>query len=298
VRAVVVSAYPRRASHLARGLCSLGYEPLAVLTPRRREPERATAAASVPCHHASPAFPPRLDVLELRDKQPIPTLLHAYQPDVVVCWGAPWLVQPEALSVPPFGWLNLHPSALPKHRGPTPLPWALRAGDPVIGVTWHRMDSGFDTGPIFAQGLVPVSELDPTHPWEKLTPLAMCLLPAALARVEAGEAGDPQREADATYEGRFEFDEFARIDPARSTRDIMHQITAWRLAKTKGPFRGPVLELDGEDHRVVSVSLDEPRPPHRCPAITAADGVLWITKSVPLGCRLRAKGATGVAGEE
>lgn len=287
MRAVVVSTHPRRASHLAQSLDSLGYEPLAVLTPRGPQPPRYGPLQ--PSGHASRDFPPRLDVLELRGKQPIPALLRAYQPDVVVCWGLPWLVQPEALSVPPFGWLNLHPSALPKHRGPTPLPWALRAGDPVIGVTWHRMDSGFDTGPIFAQGLVPVSELDPARPWEKLTPLAMGLLPIVLARVEAGEAGDHQREADATYEGRFEFDEFARIDPARSTRDIMHQITAWRLAETKGPFRGPVLELDGEDHRVVSVSLAEPRPPHRCPAITAADGVLWITKSVPLGCRLRAK---------
>jgi methionyl-tRNA formyltransferase len=268
----------------------LGCEPLAVLTPRRRrDPPRSGP---------SWAIPRGLDVLELHDKQSILALLHVYQPDVVVCWGSPWLVQPEALSVPPLGWLNLHPSALPKHRGPTPLPWALRAGDPVIGVTWHRMDSRFDTGPIFAQGLVPVSELDPSHPWDKLTPLAMALLPAALARLEAGEAGDPQREADATHEGRFEFDEFARIEPAQSTRDIMHQITAWRLAKTKGAFRGPVLELDGEDHRIVSVSLDEPQPPHRCRAIAAADGVLWITKSVPLGCRLRAKGAAEVSGEE
>jgi len=292
----VVSAYPRRASQLAQRLDALGHAPRAVLTPRR--PQGLRYAPHRPSGHSSQALPARLDVLELRDKELIPALLRAYQPDVVVSWGVPWLVQPEALSVPPLGWLNLHPSALPRHRGPTPLPWALRAGDPVIGVTWHRMDSGFDTGPVFAQGLVPTSELDPARPWHKLTPLAMGLLPAALARVTAGEAGDPQREADATYEGRFEFDEFARIDPAQPARDILHQVTAWRLAKTKGPFRGPVLELDGEDHRVVSVSLDEPRAPHGCPAVKVADGVLWITKSVPLGCRLRPKGVAGAPGEE
>ena len=49
------------------------------------------------------------------------------------------------------GALNLHPSLLPRHRGATPIPAAILAGDAETGVTLMRMDAGLDTGPIVAQ---------------------------------------------------------------------------------------------------------------------------------------------------
>ena len=49
------------------------------------------------------------------------------------------------------GALNLHPSLLPRHRGATPIPAAILAGDAATGVTLIRMDDGLDTGPIVAQ---------------------------------------------------------------------------------------------------------------------------------------------------
>ena len=56
---------------------------------------------------------------------------------------------------PPHGALNLHPSALPRFRGASPVPAAILAGDPSTAVTLMRMDPGLDTGPIVAQ--VPVA---------------------------------------------------------------------------------------------------------------------------------------------
>ena len=53
-----------------------------------------------------------------------------------------------ALLDPPFGALNLHPSLLPRHRGASPIPAAILAGDRETGVTLMRMDAGLDTGPI------------------------------------------------------------------------------------------------------------------------------------------------------
>ena len=49
------------------------------------------------------------------------------------------------------GALNLHPSLLPRHRGATPIPATILAGDTETGVTLMRMDAGLDTGPIVAQ---------------------------------------------------------------------------------------------------------------------------------------------------
>lgn len=55
------------------------------------------------------------------------------------------------LSVPRYGFLNLHPSLLPAYRGPAPLFWQLRNGEPRTGATAHWLDETLDTGDIAAQ---------------------------------------------------------------------------------------------------------------------------------------------------
>jgi methionyl-tRNA formyltransferase len=61
------------------------------------------------------------------------------------------IVPPSVLAIPVHGILNVHPSALPRHRGATPIPATIAAGDPTAAVTLIRMDEGLDTGPILAQ---------------------------------------------------------------------------------------------------------------------------------------------------
>lgn len=51
----------------------------------------------------------------------------------------------------PLGCYNAHPSLLPRHRGTSPVFWAMACGDAVAGMTLHRMAPAVDTGPIVAQ---------------------------------------------------------------------------------------------------------------------------------------------------
>lgn len=69
----------------------------------------------------------------------------------VACY--PNRIPPVLLSLPPYGFLNVHPSMLPRYRGPSPLFWMMRNGEHCSagGVTVHWMDTNFDTGPIAAQ---------------------------------------------------------------------------------------------------------------------------------------------------
>jgi methionyl-tRNA formyltransferase len=60
------------------------------------------------------------------------------------------LLPAAVLDLPPRAILNLHPSLLPRHRGATPIPAAILAGDAETGVSLFRMDPGLDTGPIVA----------------------------------------------------------------------------------------------------------------------------------------------------
>lgn len=73
------------------------------------------------------------------------------RPDVIVTACFPWRLPPAVLDLPPLGCLNIHPSLLPRGRGPDPVFWTYRRGERETGVTVHLMDTGFDTGPILAQ---------------------------------------------------------------------------------------------------------------------------------------------------
>jgi methionyl-tRNA formyltransferase len=84
----------------------------------------------------------------LRAPESIATIL-ALEPALAVLVDYGQIV-PSAILDLPLGALNLHPSLLPRHRGASPIPATILAGDDETGVTLIRMDQGLDTGPILA----------------------------------------------------------------------------------------------------------------------------------------------------
>lgn len=64
------------------------------------------------------------------------------------------------LDIPKFGALNIHPSLLPKYRGPSPIQSAILSGDKVSGVTIIRMDQKMDHGPIIFTKEISLSDRD------------------------------------------------------------------------------------------------------------------------------------------
>ena len=91
--------------------------------------------------------PPRL-----RAPEAIAAIL-ALRPELAVLADYGQIVPPPLLDLP-HGALNLHPSLLPRHRGASPIPATILAGDAETAVTLMRMDAGLDTGPIVAQARV------------------------------------------------------------------------------------------------------------------------------------------------
>jgi len=139
---------------------------------------------------------PELDVLLPARRSSVAPLLASVEPDLVVCMGFPWKIPPDALAVPRLGWLNGHPSLLPRHRGPLPVAWAIREGDEEIGITFHRMDADLDTGPIFAQRRYPLGELQPPDAFYPELGLVVAeALGEALERLGAGDEGTPQEDS-------------------------------------------------------------------------------------------------------
>jgi methionyl-tRNA formyltransferase len=88
--------------------------------------------------------------------------LAGFQPELIVVAAFGLILPPEVLSLPKFACLNVHPSLLPRHRGPSPIANAILCGDEVTGVTMMLMDAGLDTGPILTQEKVGISLMDTT----------------------------------------------------------------------------------------------------------------------------------------
>ena len=269
-RIVVVSMVAPVVERLVPVLRDVGHEPVAVLTARhdRRRPPRP---ADIALTDAS--APEGIDLLYARDKWSVGPLLRAYQPDLMLCWGFAWKIPAEALAVPRLGSINQHPAALPRHRGPVPLAWALRAGDPYFGVTWHRMDAELDTGPILAQATVPIEDDDTTieQIGPKVGAAAFQLLPRVFERIAAGDPGDPQPEEGASWAAHFGED-YAAVDWSRPAREVHNQVRAWRLTFNLSSVVAPVAEVNGERLRLLRTSLTEQPDALR---VECGDGPIW-----------------------
>jgi methionyl-tRNA formyltransferase len=77
--------------------------------------------------------------------------VRAASPELLVSWFFPKRIPRRVLDLAPLGAVGVHPSLLPRHRGPDPYFWAIESGDTETGVTAHRLDDQYDTGPILAQ---------------------------------------------------------------------------------------------------------------------------------------------------
>jgi methionyl-tRNA formyltransferase len=276
-RIVVISAVLPVAEPLIAQLRELGHDPAAWLLPRRAKDRPAPPWGEV----TDPVAPAGVSLLFARDKHAVAPLLRGLAPDVVLCWGFGWKLPQEALDVPRLGAVNHHPGLLPRHRGPIPMAWALRDGDPEFGLTWHRMDAELDTGPILAQTTVPIEDGDSTIEviGPKLIQAALALLPRVFERLEAGDPGDPQSTEGVTWAGMFEED-YAVVDWAQPARAIHNQVRAWMLTFGMSPVEGPIAELDGERVKILRTSLTDPGDGAR--SVECGDGRIWIVESEPV----------------
>ena len=71
--------------------------------------------------------------------------------DIAIVGSYGKIIPSSLLALPRLGFLNIHPSLLPKYRGPSPVPYTLLNDEKETGVTIIKMDEQVDHGPIVAQ---------------------------------------------------------------------------------------------------------------------------------------------------
>lgn len=173
--------------------------------------------------------PPGMDLLLPGGTSGLASMLTGYRADVLLVFGFNWRVPREVLELPRLGVLNIHPSALPKYRGPSPVPWAIRNGDSYLGITVHRMTARIDAGPVLSQvdGIPIPDEVTSHDVWNLTRAVLPDLLTQALDRVARGDQGTLQDEFKATY-APFPSSEWYTITWTGGRRSLHNQIRVLR----------------------------------------------------------------------
>jgi methionyl-tRNA formyltransferase len=226
---------------------------------RMTEPEVAAAARR---RGLAVAQPEKLGVEEFV------TRLRSIRPEacVVVAFGR--LISPRVLVVPPRGFVNLHPSLLPRHRGPSPIEGAILAGDGETGVTTMLLDEGMDTGPILLQRRTPlgVRERAPQLA-ERLAAMGAELLVETLAGLEGGSLSPrPQDGALATVTEKLDR-RFGRIDWSLTAEELS------RRSRAFDPWPGLFCAFRGARVKVLGLEVGGARPGNEAPgAVVGVSG--------------------------
>lgn len=130
-----------------RALIATGYEIEAVIAnhedPISRQ-KRGLEIGSLAHSHGIPVILPGKDI-------PLLTKLKNHQAEAAVLVAFGKIIPKEVIDFFPKGIINIHPSLLPKYRGPTPIESAILDGVKETGASLMKLDVKMDTGPIYAQ---------------------------------------------------------------------------------------------------------------------------------------------------
>jgi methionyl-tRNA formyltransferase len=146
---------------------------------RRKSPLESAARARV------------IPIIRLTDanETAVAERLCSLRPDLMCIATFPRLIPRQIIALAPLGAINVHPSLLPRHRGPLPLFWTYHADDRVSGVTVHHASQDFDAGDIILQESLPLPRAYPaTKLNEDVGQRGAALLRSAVRALAGGQA--------------------------------------------------------------------------------------------------------------
>ncbi|MBM3545111.1 MAG: methionyl-tRNA formyltransferase [Alphaproteobacteria bacterium] len=211
--------------------------------------------------------------------------LAGYRAKLFLVAGFATLFTEELFALPEHGTINLHGGKLPKYRGGSPLNWQIINGETEAGISVLQLDAGIDTGPVLAEGAIPIGPHDTIADLHRnANAMFPTLVLQCLEELEAGRlVPKVQDETGAEYwhqrnddDGRLNFQILSAVEADRYIRALTRPYPgAWSLyrgtrvrlfAADFSPFR-----LKGAPGRIVYLQGDGP-------FVICRDGALRITR--------------------
>jgi methionyl-tRNA formyltransferase len=215
-------------------------------------------AAGVPVHQPEKIRAPEIQELLLR-----------LAPDCIVIIAYGQIIPARLLTIPKFGWINLHGSLLPKYRGAAPIQWAIANGETKTGLTTMHIDAGMDSGDLLLQREMEILPKE-TAPElaARMAEAGAPLMAETLRGVRAGTLrAKPQDHAQATYAPLLKKED-GKIDWTRSAHEIYNRMRAFT------PWPGVFTTFRGHAYQLVV----EPVSSRNSAASALVPGTLHIVK--------------------
>jgi len=223
--------------------------------------------------------------------------LASLRPELIIVTAFGSILPQEVLSLPKFGCLNVHPSLLPRHRGPSPVADTILCGDELAGVTIMLMDAGMDTGPILAQEKAGISFMDTTGSLSsKLADVGAKLLLQTLPKWLGGELKPQAQDESRAIYSKLITSKDAEIDWHLSAVELWRKVRAynpWPSCYTW--YKGKRLKI----HKAIPFGDVAKREIGEVIALSEPPGVGVVTRHGILGlCQVQIEGKRAMSAED
>ncbi len=278
---VVFMGTPAFSAPVFRRLLEAGHQVVGVFTQPARQTGRGRRLSPSPVKQAAlERGIPVLQPASLRNDSSVVDELASLSPDVIVVAAYGLFLPTEFFELPTHGSLNVHPSLLPKYRGPAPVVTTILNGDDVTGVSIIRLIERMDAGPILAQRETPVGAAETS---EELTPrlfelgagLLIDILPDWASRKIIERPQDEQK-ATATH---LLSREDGEIDWSNSADYISRQVRAY------DPWPGTFTRWQGKTLKIIGATageVEDASTGSTGEVVALGDGVAVVTGAGPL----------------
>lgn len=268
---IVFLGTPKFGAIILEGLIKNNYRPILVIT-----------APDKPAGRKQVLSPPPVKIIaekyEIPFLQPIKVSNIKYQvssikPDLIILAAYRQILPKEILEIPKFGCLNIHPSLLPKYRGPSPIQTTILNGDKETGLTIILMDEKIDYGPILAQREweIPITKITYEKLSKKLAELGIELLVKTIPKwINSEIKPQPQDESKATYTKIIKKED-GKINRSKPVQEIERQIRAFY------PWPGSFFFWKGKRIKIIEAEAVEKFPKDKF-AVKCGKGYLIIEK--------------------
>ncbi len=193
------------------------------------------------------SLPPRQEVVVSTRMKSLGPYIASLDPDLILSFTFPYLIPPELVQIPKHGAVNIHPTPLPKYRGPNPLR-LFYEGESEFGATLHWIAPEFDTGNILSQVVrTAPEEASFQELFGQLGQLVVGMLDEGIAKAVAGDPGEPQNHDEATYGARFGPGDLV-LNLSKPAWVLKRQISTLQVAGQQ-----PHIEIDGAFYPILGI---------------------------------------------
>lgn len=183
------------------------------------------------------------------DWQKIKSRIKTYNPEFCVVAAFGMIIPDNILNLLPHRFINIHPSLLPKYRGPSPIESAILNREKNTGVSFIILNDKMDAGDIIWHKSVKINNQNSQQLQEEISRLAAQNVFSVLTNLIANKISpQPQNDVQATYTHIITKQD-GEINASNSPTEIVNKIRAYTL------WPGVIIRIDNSLIKIVSAHI-------------------------------------------